>query len=73
MVRAEHPDATDTVIATLEKFSTKTGYYGAYLGQFIADLPKSALPRLEALIPTLPERVADGLLGAMQQLRDKPA
>ncbi len=73
MVGAEHPDATDAVIATLEKFGDKTGYYGYYLGHFVADLPKSALPRLEALIPKLPERVADSLLGFMQQLRDKPA
>jgi hypothetical protein len=73
MVRAGHADATDSVIATLEKFGDKTGYYGYYLGHLVADLPKSALPRLEALIPKLPERVADSLLGFMQQLRDKPA
>ena len=73
MVRAAHPDATDAVIATLEKFGDKTGYYGYYLGHLVADLPKSALPRLEALIPKLHERVADSLLGFMQQLRDKPA
>jgi hypothetical protein len=73
MVRAAHPDATDAVIATLEKFGDKTGYYGYYLGHLVADLPKSALPRLEALIPKLPDRVADSLLGFMQQLRDKSA
>ena len=72
MVRAAHADAIDAVIATLEKFGDKTGYYGYYLGHLVADLPKSALPRLEALIPKLPERVADSLLGFMQQLRDKP-
>jgi hypothetical protein len=73
MVRAAHPDATDAVIATLEKFGDKTGYYGYFLGHLVADLPKSALPRLEALIPKLPDRVADSLLVFMQQLRDKPA
>jgi hypothetical protein len=73
MVRAEHPDATGAVIATLEKFGDKVGYYGYYLGHLVADLPKSALPRLEALIPKLHDRVADSLLGYMQQLRDKPA
>jgi hypothetical protein len=72
MVRAVHPDATDAVIAMLEKFGDKPGCYGYYLGQLVADLPKSALPRLEALIPKLHERVADSLLGYMQQLRDKP-
>lgn len=73
MVRAEHPDATDAVIATLEKFGDKAGYYEYYLGHLVAELPKSALPRLEALIPKLHDRVADSLLGFMQQLRDKPA
>ena len=69
MIRAKHPEATDAVIATLEKFGGKSGYF--YLGHLVADLPKSALPRLEALIPKLHEHVADGLLGFMQQLRDK--
>jgi hypothetical protein len=73
MVHAEHPEATDAVIATLEKFGDKAGYYGYYLGNLVAGLPKSALPRLEALIPKLHERLADSLLGHMQQLRDKPA
>jgi hypothetical protein len=73
MVRAAHPNATDAVIATLEKFGDKTGYYGYYLGHLVAGLPKSALPRLEELIPKLHDRVADSLLGFMQQLRDKPA
>jgi len=72
MVRAGHADATDAVIATLEKFGDKASYYGYYIGHLVADLPKSALPRLEALIPKLPDRVADSLLGFMQQLRERP-
>jgi hypothetical protein len=72
LVRAQHPEATDAVIATLEKFSDKSGYYGYYLGHLIAELPKSALPRLEELIPKLPDRVADSMLGFMQVLREKP-
>jgi hypothetical protein len=71
MTRAQHPEATDATIELIEKFNDKAGHYGYYLGQFIAELPKSALPRLEALIPKLNERFADSLLGAMQQLRDK--
>lgn len=71
MIRGQHPEATDATIALIEKFHDKTGHYGYYLGQFIAELPKSAAPRLEALIPNLNERFADSLLGAIQQLRDK--
>ena len=73
MVAAEHPDATDAVIAMLEKFGDKSGYYSYYVGHLVGGLPKSALPRLEALIPKLHDNVADALLGFMQQLRDKPA
>jgi hypothetical protein len=72
MARAQHPEATEAAIALIERFHDKSGYYGYYLCQVIVDLPKSALPRLEALIPTLNERFADGLLGVLQQLRDKP-
>jgi HEAT repeats len=72
MARAEHPEATDAAIALIEKFNDKTGYFGYYLGHFIVDLPKSSLPRLEALIPKLHDRVADVLLVYLQQLREKP-
>ena len=72
MARAQHPEATDAAIALIEKFNDKTGYFGYYLGSFIVDLPKSALPRLEALIPKLNDRIADVLLVYLQQLREKP-
>jgi hypothetical protein len=72
MARAQHPEATDAAIALIEKCNDKTGYFGYYLGHFIADLPRSALPRLEALIPKLNDRIADILLVYIQQLRDKP-
>ncbi len=72
MIRAAHPDAAESLIAVLERFRKEPGYsYGYWIGNLIVDLPKSALPRLEALIPTLDEKVADGLLGSMQQLREK--
>jgi hypothetical protein len=72
MASAQHPDATDAAITLIEKFNDKTAYYGYYLGHFIVNLPKSALPRLEALIPKLHERIADVLLVYIQQLREKP-
>jgi hypothetical protein len=37
----------------------------------IPGLPRSALPKLEAMLPKLKEMVADSLLGAIQQLREK--
>jgi hypothetical protein len=72
MVQAQHPDATDALIAVLEKFGKKVDYYGYWFGHQIVDLPKSAVPRLEALMPSLSERNADNLMGYIQQLREKP-
>jgi hypothetical protein len=71
MIYAAHPDATDACVAVLEKFAKKADDFGGWFGSLIVDLPKSALPRLEALIPTLNDKVADSLLGHMQQLREK--
>src|SRR5262249_45100367 len=71
MTRAQHPEATDAVVAVLEKFGKKANYFGYWFGSLIVDLPKTALPRLEALVPKLDEAFADSLLGYMQQLREK--
>lgn len=71
LIAARHAEATDAAVAVLEKFGKKGDYYGYWLNGVLADLPKSAVPRLEALIPTLNDKVADTLLGAIQQLRDK--
>lgn len=72
MIQARHPDSVDAFLAVLEKFGKKTDYYfGYWFGRLIPDLPRSALPRLEVLIPTLDERIADSLMGYMQELRAK--
>lgn len=72
MVLAGHPDATEAFVAVFEKHATKADYYAYWYGRLIPDLPKSAVPRLEALVPTLSDRAADSLLDYVQQLRDKP-
>lgn len=71
MIRAAHPEATDAFLAVLDKFGKKTDYL-AYFPGLIVGLPKSAIPRLEALLPSLNEKVADSLLGFIQELREKP-
>ncbi len=71
MVFAGHPEATDAFIAAFEKHGKKPSYYIVGFARLIPDLPKSALPRLEALLPNLGEKVADSLLDGIQQLRDK--
>jgi hypothetical protein len=71
MAFASHPDATDAFLAAFDKHSKKTDYYGYWFARLIVDLPKEALPRIEALLPTLPDRVADNMIGYIQQLREK--
>lgn len=71
MVRADHPGAADAFVAVLGKFGKKNDYFVYWFGNLVPSLPKSALPRIEALIPELHERVADHLMGSLQQLRDR--
>jgi hypothetical protein len=73
IVRIQHPAATDSLIAAIEKH-TKSGYnYGLYwLCQLIPQLPKEAIPKLEALLPTLPEKTIDQLVDYVTQLKSKP-
>jgi hypothetical protein len=69
MVYGGHPEATDAFLAAFEK--QKKDYYTYWFAHLIPELPKSALPRLEALVPTLGDRAADSVLDYIQQLRDK--
>ena len=71
MIRAEHPEATDAFIAAFEKQKKNNDYYAYWFTRLIPDLPKSAIPRLEALVPTLGDRAADSFLEYLQQLRAK--
>jgi hypothetical protein len=70
MADAQHPDATDAFIAAFEK-QKKTDYHAYWFYPLILDLPKSAVPKLEAMIPNLSDKAADALLAYIQQLRDK--
>jgi len=70
MIRAEHPEATNAFIAAFQK-QKKNDYYAYWFARLIPELPKSALPQLEALVPTLGDRAADSVVDYMQQLREK--
>ena len=72
MVRAQHPAATDATIDVLKKHAKGNQGYGLYwIGQLIPRLPKEALPKLEALLPTLPDKVIDQLLDYVTQLKNR--
>lgn len=71
MVLAGHPQATEAFIAAFERHAKKSNYYAYWFARLIPDLPKSAVPKLEALLPSLEDKVADSLLDCIQELRDK--
>lgn len=75
MIRVEHPDAAKNLMAVLTKHAgAKSKYnWGAYwIARMIPDLPKSAAPELEALLPTLHEKAVDELVESVQILKNKP-
>ena len=74
MVRIQHPEAIDALIAALkEQAKEKYHYYlGYWYGPMIADLPRSAFARIEELLPTLPDKMVDQLMEHVLALKDKP-
>ena len=71
MARIKHPQATDAVIELIQKFAKEKHGYFYGLGHLITELPKDeALPKLEALLPTLPEKMIDQLLDYVTQLKN---
>jgi hypothetical protein len=74
MVRIQHPEAIDALIAALKEHAKeKYQYYlGYWYGPMIADLPRSALARIEELLPTLPDKMVDQLMEHVLALKDKP-
>lgn len=71
MVRIEHPAATDSVIAALKKSKGDASYSLYWVAHLIGQLPKSALPKLEELVPTLPDNVIDLMVHGLTQLKAK--
>jgi hypothetical protein len=72
MVRVKHPDATDSLLAAMVKCAKSPHGYGLYwFSRLIPELPIEALPKLEALLPTLPEAAIDRLLDYVVELKNK--
>jgi hypothetical protein len=67
-----YPGAADAATATITKFSRSTHHYGLYwIVQLIPELPKESLPKFDALLPTLPDKVIDQVLDYVTQLRNR--
>ncbi len=74
MVRINHPHATDCWITAMQKAtaSKKPTYYGTYwLSRSVESLPVEAAAKIEALLPSLPERVIDEVLPHLQALKER--
>jgi hypothetical protein len=72
MVRINHPEATDVIIESLKKQAKSTHYYvGYWYGSLIASLPRSSFAKIDALLPTLPEKMVDQLMESVMELKNK--
>jgi hypothetical protein len=75
MIRVGHPGATDGLVDWLRKLARSKATYAHYaatywVGRLIPSLPPAeALPKLEALLPTLPEKMVDALLARVAELK----
>jgi hypothetical protein len=74
MCKIDHPKVVDYFLATLErvgKTKTQRYYYTYWLLRLIPDLPNSAAPKIEALVPSLNEKVIDEIVPYLEQLKAK--
>lgn len=73
MVRIHHPGATDAVIDLLKRGSKSKSRYGNYWITSLIPLlpPDEAVPKLEALLSTLPDKLVDQLLDSVAELKSR--
>jgi hypothetical protein len=74
MIRIEHPQRVDYFLKALEKEGKpKSGHqYSAWwLLQLIPELPKSAAPKIEALLPKLSDKNVDEVIPYLEELKTK--
>lgn len=73
IIAMRHPAATKAVIAQIMKHAdTRSSVYAYSTAQMIPDLPKSAVPELEAMLPKLPDRISSYTLEYIERLKTKP-
>jgi hypothetical protein len=71
MVHLQHPKAVDALIASREKAFEQANIHAGWYALLIPQLPRSAIPQLEAITPKLSGRTADLWVRMIQQLREK--
>lgn len=71
LIRVEHPGATDAVIRTIQKEPGRYSYDLWWVTRLIPMLPKSAVPKLEAILTSLPANVVDYVLDCTMELKNR--
>ncbi len=73
MIRVQHPDAIDATLAAITKGAkTSRASWGLFwILRQIRNLPQEAVPRLEALLPSLPEKIVDDMLDQIADLKSQ--
>jgi len=72
MIRIGHPATVETYLDVIKKAAaSKRGYYVYWLARLIPDLPPTAVEKLEALLPSLPEKIVDQLAPYVLELKAK--
>lgn len=73
MIRMQHAEACDLLIHWLQQQAKATyyGYYSYWMSRLISELPKSDLPKIEAVLPTLPDKMVDHLMDSVMALKNK--
>jgi len=56
-----------------QQASATQSYYTAWVARLIPDLPASAAAQIEAILPSLPEKMVDQLMDPLLTLKNKEA
>jgi hypothetical protein len=72
MIRTEHPQAAEYFVATLKKIADgRASHYAYWLARLIPTLPKSAAPQIEAVLPTMSDKVVNQIAAYLAELQAK--
>lgn len=72
ILRVEHPQAVEHFMAALNKAAgKKQHYYSYWLVRLVPMLPKSAAPQIEALLPSMHEKLVDQIAPYLAELQAK--
>lgn len=74
MFACEHPERVSKSLAILQKMaSSSTAWWSYHYSRVIQLLPASAIPDLEAMIPSVNARLLDVFVGAIDEMKQKAA